>query len=136
MSNNDLIYPLYKEALLSGADDVALDSSNVVISLIDTDVISHSNTDQFYSDLDANGVIGSASLENVTVANGTFNADDISIVPESNTESEALLIWINTANTETSRLVAWLQDSVTGLPIIPNGSNVEITWNASGIFRL
>lgn len=132
----DAIYPKYKEAMMSRAADVALDSETVKVSLVDTDVISYSSLDQYYSDLDANGVIGSATLENVTVTNGVLSGNDVSIVAESNTESEALLIWIDTANSETSRLVAWLDESVTGLPIIPNGSNVEITWNESGIFQL
>ena len=132
----DAIYPKYKEALLSRAADVALDSETVKVSLVDTDILSYSSLDQYYSDLDANGVIGTATLANVDVTNGVLDADDVSIVPDSNTESEALLLWIDTANTETSRLVAWLDDSVTGLPITPNGSNVEITWNASGIFQL
>lgn len=129
------IYPKYKEALLSGATNVALDSETVKISLIDSDVTSYSSLDQFYSDLNEDGIIGTATLANTSVENGVFDADDISIVA-GNTESEALLLWIDTANTETSRLVAWLDDSITGLPIIPNGSNVDITWNNSGIFKL
>ena len=131
----DAIYPKYKEALLSGAADVALDSETVKVSLVDTDQLSYSSLDEYYSDLFANGIIGSATLENVTVTNGVLDADDVNITA-GNTESEALLIWIDTANTETSRLVAWLDESVTGLPILPNGSNVEITWNESGIFQL
>jgi len=131
----DAIYPKYKEALLSGAADVALDSETVKVSLVDTDQLSYSSLDEYYSDLFANGIIGSATLENVTVTNGVLDANDVNITG-GNTESEALLIWIDTANTETSRLVAWLDESVTGLPILPNGSNVEITWNESGIFQL
>jgi hypothetical protein len=132
----DLIYPKYKEALLSGASDISLDTETVKVSLLDTDVQAQSNTDQFYSDINENAEIGTVVLANTSVSNGVFSADDVSIVPESNTESEALLLWIDTANTETSRLVAWLDDSVTGLPITPNGSNVDITWNQSGIFQL
>ena len=26
--------------------------------------------------------------------------------------------------------------SVTGLPVTPNGGNITVTWNASGIFQL
>lgn len=129
------IYPKYKEAILSGATDVALDSETVKVSLIDEDLTPYSSLDEFYSDLNANGVIGTTVLTNKSVTGGVFDADDVSI-EASNVESEALLLWIDTGNTETSRLVAWLDDSVTGLPIVPNGSNVDITWNASGIFKL
>ena len=103
MSNE--IYPKYKESLLSGDTDVALDSETAKISLIDSDVTPFSSLDQYYSDLDEDGVIGTATLSNTSVANGVFSADDVSIVA-GNTESEALLLWIGTPNTETSRLVA------------------------------
>lgn len=134
MSNN-AIYPKYKEALLSGAADVALDSETVKVSLIDKDETPFSSSDEYYSDLNEIGVIGTATLTTKSVENGVFGAADVSMAA-SNVESEALLLWIDTANAETSRLVAWLEDSVTGLPITPDGSSVNITWNESGIFQL
>ena len=39
------------------------------------------------------------------------------------------------ANT-TWRLVLYEDTSVTGLPVTPNGGNIVVTWNASGIFTL
>jgi hypothetical protein len=81
-------------------------------------------------------------MANTTVTNGVFNADDVTLPSVSaNTDitdgvGDSLLIWIDTSNTSTSRLVAWLDTNVDGLPITPDGSNVSITWNASGIFQL
>lgn len=132
----DAIYPKYKEAILSGATDVALDSETVKVSLIDTDLIIYSQSDQYYSDLNENGVIGTVTLTNKSVSNGVFKANNTTIEATSNASSEALLLWIDTANTETSRLVAWLDDSIVGLPIITNDPFVDISWNESGIFRL
>ena len=43
---------------------------------------------------------------------------------------------IDTGDEATSRLVAFLDTSVSGLPVSPNNSNIEIEWNASGIFQL
>src|SRR5206468_222846 len=34
------------------------------------------------------------------------------------------------------RLVLFEDTSVTGLPVTPNGGNIVITWNASGIFTI
>jgi len=132
----DAIYPKYKEALLSGATDVALDSSNVVVSLVDGDVQTFSITDEYYSDLDANSIIGEASLSNKSVNNGLFDADPVEIQITSNNSAEALLLWINTGSTDTSRLVAWLDDSVVGLPTPPDDPFVDINWNELGIFKL
>lgn len=35
-----------------------------------------------------------------------------------------------------SRLIAWMDTGVTGLPFTPNGGNIDIVWNSTGIFRL
>ena len=39
------------------------------------------------------------------------------------------------ANT-TWPLIAYIDTGVTGLPVTPNGGNITVTWNASGIFKL
>ena len=36
----------------------------------------------------------------------------------------------------TSPLVAFIDTGVTNLPVPPNGGDIAITWNASGIFSL
>lgn len=136
MSN--ALYPKYKEAMMAGSNNVSLTNESVVISLIDTAEITFSTSHEFYADLDANGVVATANLENVTVTNGVLDADDVSFLSVANTEdqSEALLIWIDTSDANTSRLVAWLDTNVSGLPITPDNSNVDVTWSTSGIFRL
>ena len=133
------IYDKYKEALLGGESDVALDDGNFLIALLNTDNETYTSTDQFYSDLTlpANTIIATANLENVTVVNGVLDADDIDFGPiTEQTSTEALLFYIDTGNTATSRLVAYMDTNIDGLPITPDGSNVQITWSTSGIFKL
>ena len=36
----------------------------------------------------------------------------------------------------TSPLVAYIDTGVTGLPVTPNGGDIAVAWNASGIFAL
>jgi len=132
----DAIYPKYKDALLTGSSDVSLVGSNVVVSFIDTDLQFFSSSDEYYSDLDANSIIGEASLSNTTVESGIFDAETVNVEITKNASAESLLIWINTGNTETSRLVAWLDDSVAGLPTNPDEEFIDITWNEFGIFKL
>jgi hypothetical protein len=134
------IYDKYKEALLGDETDIALDGSNLKISLVDSGQTPFRSTDQFYEDL-ANtevGVLETANLENISVTNGVLDADDVTFVDASNTsiDAEALLIWIDTGQANTSRLVAWMDTNIDGLPITPDGSNVDITWSTSGIFKL
>jgi hypothetical protein len=133
------IYNKYKEALLGGESDIALDDGNLIVALLNTDNETYSSTDQFYGDLTlpANTIIASANLANVSVTNGVLDADDVDFGPiTEQTSVEALLFYIDTGNTATSRLVAYMDTNVTGLPITPDGSNVEITWDTSGIFQL
>jgi len=136
------IYPKYKEALLTGDSNISLSSGTVKISLVDADTTAYSSLNQFYSDLDANGIITTVTMSNKTVTNGVFDADDVTFTSVTANTSltdgigDSLLIWIDTTDENTSRLVAWLDTNISGLPITPDGSNVDITWNASGIFQL
>ena len=135
------IYDKYKQALLGGTANVSLTDETVKISLINANTESYVSTDEFYDDVTvANGVIATATLQNITVTNGVVDADDVSFASVTDTttdgDAEALLIWIDTANTATSRLVAWMDTNIDGLPITPDGSNVDITWSSQGIFKL
>ena len=134
------IYDKYKEALLKGDSDVALNDGNLKVVLLNTDNEAYQSTDQFYSDVStlANTVTATATLANVSLTNGVLNCDDVDFgVVEDITQCEALLFYIDTGNTVTSRLVAYMDTNIDGLPITPDGtSNVEITWSTSGIFKL
>lgn len=132
------IYPKYKEALLGGDSNISLANSEgtVKVSLIDTANNAYDANNQFYSDLDAADVIASATITNTTITDGLFDGDDVTFSSVTGDECEALLIWIDTGVTTTSRLVAFLDTGVSGLPVSPNGSDIDIEWNVSGIFQL
>lgn len=136
----NVIYDKYKEALLSAEDNVSLTSNTttVKVSLINSDVEVFNSTDQFYDDITvANGVIATTTLANTSVTNGVLDGDNLVFeTVEDEIECEALLFWIDTGNTATSRLVAWMDTNIDGLPITPDGSNVDVTWSTSGIFKL
>jgi hypothetical protein len=142
------IYPKYKEKLL-GTDGTTADGANTAltsnpirVSLIDTGNYTYSASHQYVSDVGSDGVnhrwiANSAPLTTKTVTNGTFNADDVTFtsVTGSNTAG-ALIIWHEGGATTNSNLIAYLDTGVTGLPVTPNGGDITVTWNASGIFTL
>ena len=131
----NVVYPKYKEAILSSAANSSLLAGNIKVALIDTDTYTYGAAHQFYSDL--SGVIAnSANLAGVTVTDGLLDADDAVIGSVSGVESEAIVLWIDTGTPATSRLVAFLDSGVTGLPVTPNGGNINIGWNAAGIVQL
>jgi hypothetical protein len=131
------IYPKYKEALLSSGANSALSSGTVKVLLIDLADYTYSSSHQYLSDVAAAARVATgAALANKTVTNGLFDADDFSFTSVSGDQSEALILFIDTGTESTSRLVAFFDTGVGGLPVTPNGQNINITWNASGIFQL
>ena len=136
----NVIYDKYKEAVLTSATDSSLTAGSVKVTLVDSGTTEFRSTDEFYSDLSNTdlGILETADLTNVTCINGVLDADDVLFTDVANTaiDAEALLLWIDTADANTSRLVAWMDTNINGLPITPDGSNVDIIWSSSGIFKL
>jgi hypothetical protein len=129
------IYPIYKQAILDSLSDSDLNDGTVKVALIDTGTYTYSAAHDFYNDL--SGVVGTdQTINNTTVTNGLFDGDDVTFSSVTGNTVEALVIYISTGNAATSRLVAYIDTSVTGLPVTPNGGDITITWNASGIFQL
>jgi len=131
------IYPKFKEALLDGSANIDINDGTVKAVLIDTADEVYNAADTFLSDVTGAGIVGTAqTIANTTVTNGLFDGDNVSFPTVSGDQAEAILIYIDTGSAATSRLVAFLDTGVTGLPVTPNGGNIDITWHASGIFQL
>jgi len=129
------VYPKYKEALLSGGSNSALSTGTVKVALVDTGTYTYSAAHDFYDDL--TGVVGTPqAIANKTVVDGLFDGDNVAYTAVTGPSVEALIIYIDTGTPSTSRLVAYIDTGVTGLPVTPNGGNISVTWNASGIFQL
>jgi hypothetical protein len=129
------IYPIYKQALLDGLTDIDLNDGTVKVALVDTGTYTYNAAHDFLNDL--SGVVGTAqTIANTTVTNGLFDGDNVTFTAVSGASVEALVIYIDTGVSTTSRLVAYIDTSVTGLPVTPNGGDISISWNASGIFQL
>jgi hypothetical protein len=129
------IYPIYKQALLGGASNIDIDGGTVKAALIDTGTYTYSAAHDFYNDL--SGVVGTpTAIANTTVTTGLFDGDNVTFTAVTGNSVEAIVIYIDTGNVATSRLVAYIDTGVTGLPVTPNGTDLTITWHASGIFQL
>lgn len=128
------VYPLYKQALLDADADVDIDDGTLKVALVDTGVYTYSAAHQFLSDL--SGVVGTAqTIANTTVLNGLLDGDNVTFTAVSGNTVEALVLYIDTGNAATSRLVAYIDSGYTGLPVTPNGGDITVTWNASGIVQ-
>jgi hypothetical protein len=133
------IYPKYKQSLLSGDTNTALTGSGTTglfVAMVDTGTYTYSAAHQFYSDL--SGIVGTdQEVTSPTLTNGTVDGGDVTYTAVSGNSVEALVLYRKNAGANTTwRLVAYIDTSVTGLPVTPNGGDIGITWNASGIFSL
>ena len=51
--------------------------------------------------------------------------------------SEAIIVWDDTTTTPTADLlIAFYDTGMTGMPVTPNGGNINVTVHASGWFAL
>jgi hypothetical protein len=135
------IYPLYKQAVLEGASNASLNVDDATdgpfVVLTDTGDVSYSASHDFYNDVVAATVGTEQRLDNPTCTTGTFDAADVTFTSVSGDQCEALTIYRHNSGANTTwRLVAYLDTSQTGLPVTPNGGNISIAWNASGIFTI
>lgn len=134
------LYPKWKEAIIQSLADADLDgtgATGVYCALVDTGSYTYNAAHEFYSSL--SGVVGTDQEIGATktYTNGVFDGADITFPSVTGATAEALVIYRKNAGANTTwRLVAYIDTGVTGLPVTPNGGNITVTWNASGIFAL
>lgn len=134
------IYPKWKEAIIQATANSALNGSGatgVYAVLIDTGTYTYNASHEFYSDL--TGIVGSEVEIGATKSytNGVFDGADVTFTAVTGNTSEAIVLFVKNAGANTTwRLYSYLDTSVTGLPVTPNGLDIQIQWNASGIVGL
>lgn len=126
------------------ATRVDLDADTIKMFLNDNGAASgapDAAADDFYDDTSA-GLIGTAyTLANKTVGTVAVGVFDNTVDPApaftavSGATVEALIFFKDTGTPSTSNLICWF-DTATGLPLTPNGGDVNVTFNASGIFKV
>lgn len=134
------LYPKWKEALITGAADSALNGSGttgVYVALVDTGTYTYSASHQYYSDL--SGIVGTPVEIGATktYTNGVLDGADVTFTAVTGNTAEALVLYVKNSGANTTwRLVAYIDTSVTGLPVTPNGGDINVAWSGSGIFAL
>lgn len=131
------LYTLAKKAFLDADIDLLVD--NIKVVLIDAaDYTVNLSTDQFLSIIPgAARVATSANLAGKSTTGGVFDATDVTFTAVAGDVSEALVIYQDTGVEATSRLIGYF-DTYTGLPITPNGADINLVWDsgANKIFAL
>jgi len=129
----NVIYPLFKQHLMNGDIDLITDAVRAV--LIDIGTYTYDAAHDAYDDL--TGVVGteSSALAGKTVVGAKFDSNDIVFSAVTGDTVEALVLFVDSGTPATDYLIAYL-DTGTGLPVTPNGGDINITVNASGWFDL
>jgi hypothetical protein len=135
-------YPKHKEALLQATANSAMNGSGttgVYAALYDVGAGgAYDSADEFYSSVVA-GEVGTPVEIGATKSytNGVFDGADVTFSAVTGAQCEALIIFVKNAGANTTwRVVAYLDTNVTGLPVTPNGGDITVSWNASGIIGL
>lgn len=129
------------DAAVSGFTAVNWESDDCRLILIDAadDTIAV-NTDQDLADIAAgarvatSGAIGSktAVLSSNTL---TMDAADVTLTAVSGDQSEQVVVYRHTGTEATALLIVFFDTFSSGMPVTPNGGDISIQWNASGIFN-
>jgi hypothetical protein len=79
-------------------------------------------------------VAESPQLTSPTIVNGVFDTADFTWTAVTGDVSENIILWDDTITND--RLCAFYDTGMTGMPVTPNGGNINVTVHASGWFAL
>jgi hypothetical protein len=121
-------------------------TTGVYCALVNTTSYTFSRFHQFYATVigSPDAVIGTdQEIGTKTFVEGVFDGGDLTYTSVTGSVVGALVLYVKNAGaTSTWRLIAYIDTSVTGLPVTPNGGNITITWanssspDTTGIFAL
>ncbi len=123
-------YPKGAAHLLGLSTKVDLVADNIKILFY---AGSYTNTHEFVSDLTGGSIIArSGNLAGKTVTSGVFDANDITLTAVTGAAFTHVIIYKDTGSDASSVLIGiWDISSFT-----PSGVDVNVVWNASGLFGL
>lgn len=126
------LYPKGKKKLLDADIDLLVD--DIIVLLIDTADETYNAADEFHSDITGAGIVGtSGNMASKTTTSGVFDAADTLVATVTGDTIEAVILLKWTGVSATSPLIAWFD---LGTAFTPNGSDITVIWNASGIFAI
>lgn len=138
------LFDVYKEYLLfpgtlgaTSNNAVDLETDTIKVALIDHGVVTPNvATHDYWDDLSAAEIGTAQTLASKTNTNGVFDAANVAFSTVSGNSAESIVIYKDTGTASTSMLLVYLDTNVTGLPVTPSGGDINLNWDASGIFSL
>lgn len=130
-------YDTYLQGLLNKEFD--MDTDIIKATLIDSADYTFSAAHDFYGGGSADVAAGakvavSGTLGSPTIANGVFDTANFTWSAVTGDVSEAVILWDDSITDD--RLVAFYDTGMTGMPVTPNGGDINFSVHASGWFSL
>lgn len=133
------VYPIALSSFETKAIDLANDD---IRALLVKSPQAFNSAHQFVSDLTAGNIIqrGAAGLAGKTTTGGVFKASNYTLTAvAAGSTVIAVVVYDNTPALDTAKnLLAWIDTdaSAVAISLATNGSDITVTWNASGIFSI
>ena len=130
------LYPTFKEALLNKEHDLSSGGDTIKATLSDSADYTYSGSDTDYGTDVAAGakVAESGALTSPTITSGTFDTADFTWSSVTGDQCEQILLWND--STTPDALMVFYDTGMSGMPVTPNGGDINVTVNASGWFAL
>jgi hypothetical protein len=136
------LYPLWKASVMTeldvtnSLDQPGVNAPYLALVTIGSGGYVYSDTHKFFTNV--SGIVGTpVALTNNQLISNVFKADGVVFTNVTGTTIGAFVIYrSNSGANSTWRLVAYEDTGIVGFPMIPNGGNLLVTWNAQGIFAL
>jgi len=131
------LYDAGREGFLGG--DIDWDANTIKVALIDAaDYTRNLATHNFWDDVPgAARVAVSGALTGKTKVGGTADADDVTWSSVTGDVSEEVVCFSDTGGADsTDPLIFDMDTFSSGMPVTPNGGNINFVPNASGLFKL
>lgn len=128
------LYDHARESILQA--DIDWEVDNFKVCGVDATYTPNIATHQYLSDI--TGVVcTSSNLSSKSWTAGVADAADVTFPTVTGSTIVRWIIYKDTGTSGTSRLVAMF-DTASGLPVIPDGTNITVTWDngASRVFRI
>jgi hypothetical protein len=128
------LYPVGKERFLGKAIDMDTDAIKAI--LVDASDYTYSAAHDDLADVAGAGIVAtSAALGSPTIALGVFDSGDFAFTAVGPADqSEDIILYDDTHASDA--LIAFYDTGMTGMPVTPNGGDINVTVHASGWFAL
>lgn len=127
------LYPIFKQRLLNKEMDLDTDTTKAI--LVDAGDYTYSAAHDDLADVAGGGIVAtSGALGSPTIALGVFDTADFSWTAVTGDQCEDVLLYDDTHASDV--LIAFYDTGMTGMPVTPNGGDINVTVHASGWFSL